>query len=204
VAQGGLFLPPHQAQTIQLPPLWSGRVWARHGCTFDAAGRGHCATGDCGGTLFCNGLGGAPPATLAELSLGAKEDFYDVSLVDGYNLPLSITPIRGPGLGPLSPDSGKCRSMGCKRDLNTVCPAGLQVWSEDKKRVIACKSACMAFHSPNYCCTGNYASPKTCGPTTYSRIFKRVCPKAYSYAYDDPSSLVTCFSANYLVTFCPN
>lgn len=199
VANGGLFLPPHQAQTVQLPPLWSGRVWARHGCTFDSAGRGQCATGDCGGNLFCNGLGGAPPATLAELSLGPNQDFYDVSFVDGYNLPMTITPIASPGLGP---SSGNCGSVGCSRDLNTVCPMGLQVRS--RERVIACKSACMAFHSPNYCCTGSYASAQTCGPTEYSRIFKNACPKAYSYAFDDPSSLVTCSNANYLVTFCPN
>jgi hypothetical protein len=38
-----------------LPTGWSGRVWGRQGCNFDAAGRGRCATGDCGGTLYCNG-----------------------------------------------------------------------------------------------------------------------------------------------------
>ncbi|KAG5011417.1 hypothetical protein JHK86_023678 [Glycine max] len=60
----------------------------RHGCIFDSSGSGTCITGDCGGKLKCDGVGGAPPASLAEFTLDSQEgDFYDVSLVDGYNLP---------------------------------------------------------------------------------------------------------------------
>ncbi|KOM54451.1 hypothetical protein LR48_Vigan10g034300 [Vigna angularis] len=114
---------------------------------------------------------------------------------------MTMIPVKGSGPGS---DPRKCKSAGCIRDINTVCPAGLQVRSQDNKRVVACKSACMAFHLPNYCCTGAYANPQTCGPTKYSRIFKNACPKAYSYAYDDPTSLFTCSNVNYLITFCPN
>ncbi|KAK4750994.1 hypothetical protein SAY87_004476 [Trapa incisa] len=57
LAHGGFALPSHKAYTLQLPALWSGRFWGRHDCTFDASGRGHCATGDCGGSLYCNGVG---------------------------------------------------------------------------------------------------------------------------------------------------
>uniref|UniRef100_A0A7N0TF88 Thaumatin-like protein n=1 Tax=Kalanchoe fedtschenkoi TaxID=63787 RepID=A0A7N0TF88_KALFE len=54
-------------RTFQAPPGWSGRFWARTGCTFDSSGHGSCATGDCGsGLMECNGAGAAPPATLAE------------------------------------------------------------------------------------------------------------------------------------------
>lgn len=195
LARGGFKLPPNKAYSLQLPPLWSGRFWGRHGCAFDTSGRGRCATGDCGGSLFCNGIGGTPPATLAEFTLGNDQDFYDVSLVDGYNLPISITPFKG---------SGKCSYAGCVSDLNMMCPVGLQVRSRDMKRVVACKSACSAFNSPRYCCTGTYGSPQACKPTAYSRIFKTACPKAYSYAYDDPTSIATCTRASYLVTFCPH
>ncbi|XP_051119729.1 thaumatin-like protein [Andrographis paniculata] len=198
LARGGFKLPPNKAYTMQLPPGWSGRVWGRHGCSFDAAGKGRCATGDCGGALFCNGIGGAPPATLAEITLGGEQDFYDVSLVDGYNLGISITPVRGSGSG-----TGRCSYAGCVSDLNMMCPAGLQVRSRDKRRVVACKSACFAFNSPRYCCTGSFGSPHTCKPTAYSRIFKAACPRAYSYAYDDPTSIATCTAASYLLTFCP-
>lgn len=97
LARGGFKLPPNKSYTLRLPATWSGRVWGRHGCSFDASGHGRCATGDCGGALFCNGIGGAPPATLAEITLGSDQDFYDVSLVDGYNLAISITPFKGSG-----------------------------------------------------------------------------------------------------------
>ncbi|PON62178.1 Thaumatin [Parasponia andersonii] len=198
LARGGFKLAPNKAYSIRLPPLWSGRFWGRHGCAFDANGRGRCATGDCGGALFCAGAGGAPPATLAEITLGSEQDFYDVSLVDGYNLGMSITPFRAGG-GP-----GKCSYAGCISDLNVMCPASLQVRSGDGRRVMACKSACSAFNSPRYCCTGQFGSPQSCKPTAYSKIFKAACPKAYSYAYDDPTSIATCTRGNYLVTFCPH
>ncbi|XP_011039126.1 PREDICTED: thaumatin-like protein [Populus euphratica] len=193
LARGGFKLPPNKAYTLHIPPLWSGRFWGRHGCSFDASGRGRCATGDCGGSLYCNGIGGTPPATLAEITLGKEQDFYDVSLVDGYNLAVSITPFKG---------SGKCSYAGCVSDLNLMCPLGLQVRSKDNRRVVACKSACFAFNSPRYCCTGRFGTPQACKPTAYSRIFKAACPKAYSYAYDDPTSIATCTRGNYLVTFC--
>ncbi|KAG5223607.1 thaumatin protein [Salix suchowensis] len=167
------------AYTLNLPPLWSGRFWGRHGCSFDASGRGRCATGDCGGSLYCNGIGGTPPATLAEITLGNDQDFYDVSLVDGYNLAISITPSKG---------SGKCSYAGCVRDLNLMCPVGLQVRSKGSSRVVACKSACFAFNSPRYAVLDIQGS----------------LSKAYSYAYDDPTSIATCTRGNYLVTFCPN
>ncbi|KAJ0984481.1 hypothetical protein J5N97_002837 [Dioscorea zingiberensis] len=124
LARGGFRLLPNQAYSIRLPAGWSGRIWGRQDCSFDpATGRGHCATGDCGGTLYCNGAGGAPPATLAEITIG-EQDFYDVSLVDGYNLAISMTPFRG---------KGKCGYAGCVSDLNEVCPAGLAVRSGERR-----------------------------------------------------------------------
>jgi Thaumatin family len=74
------------------PSGWSGRFWGRSGCSFDSSGRGSCSTGDCGsGEIECKGAGAAPPATLIEFTLDGSDnkDFYDVSLVDGYNLPVS-------------------------------------------------------------------------------------------------------------------
>ncbi|EPS72785.1 hypothetical protein M569_01971, partial [Genlisea aurea] len=94
---GGFELAPNRSYSLELPGGWSGRVWGRHGCVFDGSGRGRCATGDCGGAMACNGMGGAPPATLVEITLGNEQDFYDVSLVDGYNLPISFTTLRGSG-----------------------------------------------------------------------------------------------------------
>ena len=86
---GGFHLGPGEETTFDVPVGWSGRVWPRRGCSFDARGMGKCATGDCGGAVRCT-LGGAPPVTLAEFTLGGADgkDFYDVSLVDGYYMPL--------------------------------------------------------------------------------------------------------------------
>ncbi|KAG7028202.1 hypothetical protein SDJN02_09382 [Cucurbita argyrosperma subsp. argyrosperma] len=180
-------------RTFQAPTAWSGRFWGRTGCSFDGAGRGACITGDCGsGEIECNGNGAAPPATLVEFTLGSgsatSPDFYDTSLVDGYNLPIIVEGTGG---------TGACGSTGCVTDLNRQCPAELKVANGG-----ACSSACEKFGTPEYCCSGAYGSPATCKPTKYSTIFKSACPRSYSYAYDDATSTFTCSAADYTVTFC--
>ena len=88
---GGVQLKPGQAINITAPKGWSGRFWGRRGCSFDSSGSRMCITRDCGGKFKCAGAGGAPPASLAEFTLDSPEgDFYDLSLVDGYNMPMSI------------------------------------------------------------------------------------------------------------------
>ncbi|CAH8274174.1 unnamed protein product [Arabidopsis lyrata] len=117
----------------------------------------------------------------------APADFYDVSLVDGYNLPMIVE------------GSGLCPTTGCVTDLNQNCPTKLKA-----KSGLACRSACEAFGTPEYCCSGAYSSPGTCKPSIYSQVFKSACPKSYSYAYDDATSTFTCSDADYTITFCPN
>ncbi|KAL0396141.1 UNVERIFIED_CONTAM: Thaumatin-like protein 1 [Sesamum calycinum] len=187
----GFELPKGASRAFQAPTGWSGRFWGRTGCTFDGSGHGSCATGDCGsGQMECNGAG-ATAATLAEFTLGTGSmDFYDVSLVDGYNLPLMVD-VRG--------GSGQCASTGCLEDLNQRCPAELRTEGGG-----ACRSACDAFNTPEYCCKGEYGSPSTCKPSMYSQLFKNACPKSYSYAYDDATSTFTCTAADYVITFCPS
>ncbi|KAG8377934.1 hypothetical protein BUALT_Bualt08G0085500 [Buddleja alternifolia] len=189
----GFQLPPGAIRSFQAQPGWSGRFWGRTGCSFDpTTGQGRCSTGDCGSNqLECNGGGATPPATLAEFTIGsAAQDFYDVSLVDGYNLPMIIEAVGG---------SGACGSTGCLTDLNRMCPNELRAGDGQ-----ACKSACEAFGSPEYCCSGAYGSPDTCRPSTYSQVFKHACPRSYSYAYDDATSTFTCSGADYTITFCPS
>ncbi|GMJ12079.1 hypothetical protein like AT1G20030 [Hibiscus trionum] len=192
----GFELASQASSTLNVPQPWSGRFWGRTNCNI-ASGKFQCATADCGtGQVTCNGAGAIPPASLMEFTLAPNNgnDFYDVSLVDGFNLPVSVTPHGG---------SSVCNATSCAFDINAVCPSELQVkgWGGD---VIACKSACLAFNQPQYCCTGAYSSPTTCQPTPYSEIFKSKCPQAYSYAYDDKTSTFTCTGGtNYLITFCP-
>ncbi len=85
---------------------WAGRFWPRTGCTFSGTtcsnGTQCCDTGSCLGTddktfsLHC-ALSAVPPATLAELALLAypTSDTYDVSNVDGFNVPLEVAPNAG-------------------------------------------------------------------------------------------------------------
>ncbi|XP_076952827.1 thaumatin-like protein 1 [Bidens hawaiensis] len=189
----GFELSPGESRSSQASPGWSGRFWGRTGCTFDASGQGSCTTGDCGSNqMSCNGAGATPPATLAEFTIGSGsnvQDFYDVSLVDGYNLPIAVDASGGTGV---------CGSTGCVTDLNRMCPAELRVGDCQ-----ACKSACEAFGNPEYCCSGSFGSPDTCRPSVYSQMFKLACPRSYSYAYDDATSTFTCAGADYTITFCP-
>jgi len=84
-------------RTVSIPDGWGGRFWARTGCNFDGSGQGPCATGDCGNKLECNGAGGVPPVTLAEITLNGDggKDFYDISLVDGFNVPARVSKFLG-------------------------------------------------------------------------------------------------------------
>ncbi|CAI9280294.1 unnamed protein product [Lactuca saligna] len=188
----GFELPEESSRTFQAPTGWSGRFWGRTNCKFDRSGSGTCQTADCGsGQVECNGAGAAPPATLAEFTLGSGgADFYDVSLVDGYNIAMIVEASGGSGL---------CATTGCVNDLNQQCPSELRVESGQ-----GCKSACEAFGSQEYCCSGAYNTPATCKPSVYSEMFKSACPRSYSYAYDDPTSTFTCTGADYTVTFCPS
>lgn len=200
IADGGFFLPSGQAKQVQGPATWNGRFWARTGCNF-TSGTGSkpaCDTGDCQSLLSCNGTIGLPPVTLVEVSLEeGKPSFYDASLVDGYNLPVSVW-TRGPA-------DPKCLIKGCARSVNALCPPELQVLDrEGGGSVVACRSACLAFDLDVFCCRNSYGSPDKCRPSVYSKMFKEACPSYFSYAYDTPPPLVNCHSKDYVITFCPS
>ncbi|CAH9097548.1 unnamed protein product [Cuscuta europaea] len=193
--KGGFHLPVGHQTVINLPERWSGRLWPRHGCSFDRNGQGSCQTGDCAGMLHCAGTGGTPPATLVEMTMGTstnEKHYYDVSLVDGFNVPVSMIPVGG-GSG--------CGVAACEMDLNVLCPKNMSVVLHGK--VVGCKSACLATKNPKYCCTEEFADKNVCKPSVFSNLFKNVCPRAYSYAYDESSGLKNCKAPRYVVTFCP-
>ncbi|XP_056160735.1 thaumatin-like protein 1b isoform X2 [Syzygium oleosum] len=198
-ATTGFALPSGASRTVPLPRSWSGRIWGRTLCGRDSEGGFACVTGDCGsGKVECAGGGAKPPATLAEFTLNGAGglDFYDVSLVDGYNLPMLVVARGGKG--------GGCSATGCLVDLNGACPAQLKVATGNGTgRGVACRSACEAFGDPQYCCSGAYSTPDTCQPSAFSLFFKHACPRSYSYAYDDKTSTYTCAGADYMIIFCP-
>ncbi|XBI77932.1 hypothetical protein VPH35_087711 [Triticum aestivum] len=184
--RSGSRLDPGQLAAIEVSPgMVSGWIWGRTGCNFDASGRGSCTTGDCGGMLSC-AAGFKPPATLAEYTLGkgGSPDFYDISIADGFNVPMSFGPV-----------GSSCHVVSCAADINAKCPSELKVDG-------GCVSACIKFGTPQYCCTPPLM-PSTCGPTDYSRFFKGHCPDAYSYAYEKNSTFTCTVRSDYQVTFCP-
>ncbi len=223
-------LPAGHSVSTQVPDHWDGRFWGDTACSVDGNGQPTgCATGHCPPGINCES--GAPSfATLAEFNLqypGAN-DYYDISLVDGYNLPMYINSIGGSSdtissngcLGaPLSPGG----PTGCTTDANALCANSLysQLQVKDTAgNVIACKSACTMLrgegHSPDdaaadpYCCPGGTAhgTTQTCQPDTWpsnlgsNKIFKQAEPFAYSYAFDDTTSTLACAgSCGYRITF---
>ncbi|PVG04006.1 thaumatin-like protein [Serendipita vermifera] len=201
--------PAWSVRTFSVPNNWrAGRIWGRRNCNFSTnPGPTSCKTGGCNGGLLCDSRTGTgvPPATLAEFTLSASDglDWYDVSLVDGYNLPMRISPTQG------------CPVADCPVDLGPNCPAPLRGPTDSTGFPLGCRSACEAnlsgnpANSPN-CCSGQYSTPATCPASgvAYYSYFKNNCPRSYAYAYDESSgtALWTCPSsknADYTITFCP-
>lgn len=136
---------------------------------------------------------------MAEFTLvPGGQDNYDISFVDGLNLPISIIP-----------SDTSCAAPKCNVDINPKCPDDLAV--RDANGVtIGCKSSCLATGRSDYCCTGDHSTAETCPETNIPswNLFHSNCPDAYAYAYDEHNGVLkTCnrngASPDYTVTFCP-
>ncbi|KAF8477825.1 thaumatin family-domain-containing protein [Russula ochroleuca] len=202
--------PPSTSTQFTVPDNWkSGRIWGRRNCNFTTNnGPTSCLDGGCNGGLQCDPHSGTgtPPATLAEWTLQSNGsfDFYDVSVVDGFNIPMSIIP-----------SATNCSTASCPNDLNAGCPSQLVGPTNSSGNTVGCKSACEANLDNNptnsaNCCTGSHNTNATCPASgvQYYSYFKTSCPNSYVYAYDESSgtALWTCNSAlnsDYRLTFCP-
>jgi hypothetical protein len=191
----GAHLAPGQSASVTVGNSWGGRIWGRTGCSGDASG--HCLTGDC--TTTCGGP--TTPTTLGEFSFNAYDgmDFYDVSMVDGSNLPMYINISHTSTTDPLSASGcyqGKCTSA-------VDCPAAMQ--AKNGSQVIGCEPPCAAFGGDTYCCRGAWAGRDNCVPSKwpvdYTQVFKKAEPYAYSYAFDDGATMPCKGSCFYRVTF---
>ncbi|KAG8996743.1 hypothetical protein FRB90_012644 [Tulasnella sp. 427] len=142
-------------------------------------------------------------STLAEFTLSGfnGDDYYDVSVVDGYNLPMRITNTAG------------CHVADCPVDLGPNCPPNLKGPFDSTGFPVGCKSDCLVDPNPGNspsCCTGSHNTPATCPKSgvPHYNYFKGNCPNSYVYAYDESSgtALWTCPASktpNYTITFCP-
>ncbi|KAK3019314.1 hypothetical protein RJ639_004634 [Escallonia herrerae] len=92
--------------------------------------------------------------------------FFDISLMDGFNVAMEFIPTS----------NGCTSGPTCTADINDQCPNEL-------KALGGCNNPCTVFKTDEYCCnSGN------CGPTDFSRFFKDRCLTAYSYPKDDQTS----------------
>ncbi|KAL4565168.1 hypothetical protein LXL04_029253 [Taraxacum kok-saghyz] len=192
----GFELTKGNSHSFQTPDVWRGTFWGRTGCNFNGSGNISCTTGDCGtGKMDCNGNTYTKPVTIVEFAVKQFQglDFYDVSLVDGFNLPILVKATGGSGSGLRS-----CAKTGCADDLNQRCPPELTLTGGG-----ACRSACQTFGSPEYCCNSSFSTPSACKPTAYAQLFKSACPRSYSTQFDVETSIFTCSDADYVVRFCP-
>ncbi|KAH9888763.1 Osmotin thaumatin-like protein [Cubamyces lactineus] len=192
----------YQSVTFYVPDTWSGRIWGRRDCNFDLQNPGpnSCLDGGCVGRLECDPkIGtGFPPATLAEFTLTGLTDNFDVSVVDGYNLPMRIENNKG------------CKVSDCPVDLGPNCPTPLKGPFDSTGFPVGCQSACGADLDGNpsnssSCCTGYYNKPSTCKSSgvQYYSFFKANCPNAVVYAFDQSADNTCHGLADYTVVFCP-
>lgn len=195
VYPAGRKLAPGQSLSLTVANNWGGRIWGRTGCTGTAAG--YCATGDC--TSVCSG--GNPPTTLGEFTFDAYAgmDFYDVSMVDGSNLPMWVNISHTTTTDPVS--SAGCYKGVCTSEVS--CPKAMQALAGGQE--IGCKPPCAAFGGDTYCCRGAWAGRDNCVPSKwpvdYTQVFKRAESYAYSYAFDDGATMPCKGACYYRVTF---
>ncbi|KAB8437359.1 hypothetical protein FH972_025039 [Carpinus fangiana] len=178
---GGFRLAAGSTRQFTVSEDWQGRVWGRSNCSFNAGGTAPasgipgvaCTSGDCGGIVNCRGAG-VTPVTLAEFTLdpGSGQSFYDISLVDGYNLPLAI-PQWCPWALQASTSTAPAGGIYVYPDMSVNRP-----WFDP------CFSACAKNGRDEDCCIGSYDSPSSCTPSAYSKAAKAVCPDAYSYGFE--------------------
>jgi hypothetical protein len=201
--QTGWTLRPGAELSFKVPHDWNARLWGRTGCHFGAgAGDDGCRTGDCAGLYQCTGWG-AIPATLGEFNFDAYKglDFYDISMVDGSNLPMYATPSGGEADRKVNAE-GCLTPTVCTHEVH--CPKALRVPRHGGPEV-GCISPCARFGTNRYCCRGPFAetcSPARTWPVDFAKVFKRAEPYAYSWSGDDATSVFTCKgNCNYRITF---
>lgn len=195
---------------------WAGRFWPKTGC--DGSGQ-NCQTGQ--SVPPCLPTGCDPPAeTKVEFFYppvgDPKHVFYDISLVDGFSLPVEIVP---------SVQQGSCITTKCAVPLSE-CPStenevgDLKVSKGGKPAY--CMSPCKKWNYPivglgkpeniqpglDFCCPAGVTVEKCrrgrVVSTKYVALVHRTCPTAYSYSYDDLAGNHDCPNpVNFQVTFCP-
>jgi Thaumatin family len=219
LADGTVKLSQGQSHNYSIPRSgWAGRFWPKVGC--DSHGM-NCEAGEA--IPPCPPSGCQPPAdTKVEINFPNLDSqiqaWYNISLVDGYSLPIEIKPRSG--------ESGSCITTNCNLSLQQ-CPhneiqglGDLRVFKNDK--TVQCLSPCKKWNYPlpfglgkpeteapgiDLCCPYNDVERCRTGlvvQTNFVQTVRQACPTAYSYAYDDEAGLHSCSTpTSFDVTLCP-
>jgi hypothetical protein len=149
------------SQLIDVGTNWPGGViWGYPGSSADPT--------DCNNAK--------PQADVAEFTINSDQDFYDISIVNAYNLPLKIAPTSGT----------TCASPSCTiNNLNSFCVSPNTLTG-----------------GPGDGCY-NVDGPNTGSPTPGTTQFATACPGAMSYTSDNSNVYACQAGTNYEVVFCP-
>jgi hypothetical protein len=153
----GFKLTPGDQKNLTVSGNWQGRIWGRTNCSFNDDGTGAsnnggsngggraCSTGDCNGVLDCivtvrssdlekklysNYPQGDTPVTLAEFTLegSGSQTYYDISLVDGYNIPMAIV-MNPSGNSTLADIPPNLTNPSCQGTAVLLAPTGYNPYS---------------------------------------------------------------------------
>lgn len=115
--------------------------------------------------------------SLGEFTLnpgGGKVDYYDVSFVDAFNLPMTIRAL-----------AKSCPVAGCTKRLLDHCP------NQNRLKKNGKTISCTKWNDKD--------NPNNAA----ARYFENKCPKAYSWSKDDDATK-GCAGQDYVLTFCPS
>jgi hypothetical protein len=160
-----------QSATVTIPEdvspnHWRGKFFARQGCSGNSGSTFSCLVGDCG-PYADHCTTGEQPASLAEFNFDANDSlapWYDVSYVNAFSLPITISPDNAP---PPPPGGGSCQEMGCPDDLLPYCPAGDVTTNPATGATMLC------------------VNPSRDAPSSYSDAITARCPYAYAWSKQD-------------------
>lgn len=192
------WLDPQECVAVSVSEAVNSRVWARTACIDDV-----CAAG-----------GNEGRGTLVQLNLPAEgTDVYDVSLVDGFNVPMAMIPVPTSA----TTEGEPCRAASCAADLTVVCPEALLRY-DDQGEVAYCASSCQACQAcpgcvdcgdpggpacidcgafADFCCTG-----QACEANEHTMLWKSLCPDAITHQ-GDPGALTCTQRTDFDVIYCP-
>lgn len=163
LSDGFPYLAPNEHHVFRIPDSgWEGRIWPKTGCNEDGQA---CAVGQ--SIAPCDPSGCPPPAeTKIEFFFPPVDEdhsvWYDISLVDGYTLPVEIIPSRKVCFElfkliqiqsiPSLEQTGSCVRTDCRISLEK-CPTDeddvgdLRIRNENGETV-ACLAPCKRWNYP--------------------------------------------------------